>query len=120
VVVGSQGGGGGVERSGGVAATTKSTKRKGSSVLLMNQCSMIAALPGLACTAQNTWYQVTQREVTKICHPNPDMLKYEGQNWPGLAKFQPATEIDQLQLTFFVLKIESGYIFLWNMIGIHT
>ena len=34
-----------------------------------------------------------------------------------LAKFQPATEIDQLQLTFFVLKIESGYIFLWNMIG---
>ena len=42
------------------------------------------------------------------------------ENWPGLAKFQPATEIDQLQLTFFVLKIESGYIFLWNMIGIHT
>ena len=48
------------------------------------------------------------------------IFKYEGQNWPGLAKFQPATEIDQLQLTFFVLKIESGYIFLWNMIGIHT
>jgi hypothetical protein len=24
-------------------------------------------------------------------------LKYEGQNWPGLAKFQPATEIYQLQ-----------------------
>ena len=47
-------------------------------------------------------------------------LKYVDQNWPGLAKFQPATEIDQLQLTFFVLKIESGYIFLWNMIGIHT
>jgi hypothetical protein len=48
------------------------------------------------------------------------LLKYEGQNWPGLAKFQPATEIYQLQLTFFVLKIESGYIFLWNMIGMHT
>jgi hypothetical protein len=49
-------------------------------------------------------------------------LKYEGQNWPGLAKFQPATEIDQLQLTFFVhvSKIESGYFFLWNMIGMHT
>ena len=47
-------------------------------------------------------------------------LKYEGQNWPGLAYFQPATEIDQLQLTFFVLKIEPGYIFLWNMIRTHT
>ena len=52
--------------------------------------------------------------------PRKVKLKYEGQNWPGLAKFQPATEIDQLQLTFFVLKIESGYFFLWNMIGIHT
>jgi hypothetical protein len=27
-------------------------------------------------------------------------LKYVPQKWPGLAKFQPATEIDQLQLTF--------------------
>jgi len=51
------------------------------------------------------------------------MLKYVPQNWPwqpGLAKFQPATEIDQLQLTFFVLKIESGYNLLCNMIEIHT
>jgi hypothetical protein len=47
-------------------------------------------------------------------------LKYVPQKWPGLAKFQPATEIDQLQLTFFVLKIESGYILLCNMIEIHT
>jgi len=46
--------------------------------------------------------------------------QYVPQNWPGLANFQPATEIDQLQLTFFVLKIESGYILLCNMIEIHT
>ena len=33
---------------------------------------------------------------------------------------QPATEIDQLQLTFFVFQNESGYIFSCNMIEIHT
>ena len=32
---------------------------------------------------------------------------------------QPATEIDQLQLTFFIFKNESGYIFSCYMIEMH-
>ena len=35
-------------------------------------------------------------------------------------EFQPATEMDQLQLIFLVFKNESGYNFLCNMIEIHT
>ena len=38
----------------------------------------------------------------------------------GLVSKIPASNRNKLHLTFFVLKIESGYIFLWNMIGIHT
>ena len=47
-------------------------------------------------------------------------LKIRRPKLAWIRQIQPATEIDQLQLTFFVLKIESGYFFLWNMIGIHT
>jgi hypothetical protein len=39
------------------------------------------------------------------------VLKYEGQNWPGLAKFQPATEIDQLQLLFLYQKLNQDIFF---------
>ena len=49
-----------------------------------------------------------------------DQVKIRRPKLAWLAKFQPATEIDQLQLTFFVFQNESGYIFSCNMIEIHT
>ena len=67
---------------------------------------------GRLCEIRKTIFTTYGKKKKKIKIRRPKLA------W--LAKFQPATEIDQLQLTFFVLKIESGYIFLWNMIGIHT
>jgi hypothetical protein len=50
----------------------------------------------------------------------PSDFKIRGAKLAWFSKIPASTEIDQLQLTFFVSKIESGYFFLWNMIGIHT